>query len=184
MSVALVPVSGGVVVASIEVGVVEAFALLAVEPVVVVADGVAVAGTPEDETETDVLQVPTCPVGETAVPVKVVSAKIAFEVVEPLMAGETTPTPWSIEKVPAFGADHESTAWSPGATWPGSTTSVQDGASVAAEVTDSGPVVLPAARSRAASWLLVRQIGDESLGPSETQSSLVCTLVATSLSRT
>ena len=36
-----------------------------------------------------------------AVPVKVVSALIAFEVVVPESPGETGPIPWSMEKVPA-----------------------------------------------------------------------------------
>ena len=52
-------------------------------------------------TVTEVEQVMVAPESVIAVPVKVVSASIAFEVVVPESAGETGPIPWSMEKVPA-----------------------------------------------------------------------------------
>ena len=52
-------------------------------------------------TVTEVEQVMVAPESAIAVPVKVVSASIAFEVVVPESAGETGPIPWSMEKVPA-----------------------------------------------------------------------------------
>ena len=52
-------------------------------------------------TVTEVEQVMVAPESVRAVPVKVVSASIAFEVVVPESPGETEPIPWSMEKVPA-----------------------------------------------------------------------------------
>lgn len=60
-------------------------------------------------TETEVVQVEVVPVGLVAVPVKSVSVFIALEVVVPVTAGETEPTPLFIEKVSAPGADQEKT---------------------------------------------------------------------------
>ncbi len=78
-----------------------------------VTEGVAVTvlsvvfALPEPEelsgsvTETEVEQMMVAPVAVIPVPVKVVSALIASEVVVPESAGETEPIPWSMEKVPA-----------------------------------------------------------------------------------
>jgi hypothetical protein len=53
-------------------------------------------------------QVTTCPVGLVTVPVKVVSAVIAFDATDPPTAGVTAPMPWSMEKVSALVVCHVS----------------------------------------------------------------------------
>ena len=77
-------------------------------------------------TVTEVEQVMVAPESVMAVPVKVVSVLIAFEVVVPESPGETEPIPWSMENSPAWGKFQERIVWSPGATEVGEAERVQE----------------------------------------------------------
>jgi len=79
-------------------------------------------------TVTAAVQVAVCPVGLVAVPVNVVLAFTEREFMEPPTAGDTEPTPWSMEKVSTLVAVHDSDVNDPAATEVGFAESVQVGA--------------------------------------------------------